>query len=122
MAAAIERFGKEHGLATEIIDGVNIALDELVANVVRHAHDDGEIHRIDIAVRIEDDHLLVEIADDGRPFNPLDRPPPDIEAPLEERPVGGLGIHFVRTLMDEVGYRRDAGRNILHMIKAMRRA
>jgi anti-sigma regulatory factor (Ser/Thr protein kinase) len=121
MAAAIERFGKDHSLATEIVDAVNIALDELVANVVRHGHDDGQAHPIDVALRIEGDRLLVEIADDGRPFNPLERSSPDVEAPLEERAIGGLGIHFVRTLMDEVAYRRESGRNILRMVKAVHR-
>lgn len=119
MAAAIERFGNDCGVPLEVVDGVNIALDELFTNVVRYGYPDGGSHHIDIRLSLSGQRLTIEIADDGRPFNPLDRPPPDLESPLEERAVGGLGIHFVRSLMDEVEYRRDGNRNTLRMVKAL---
>jgi len=59
----------------------------------------------------------VEVEDDGRQFNPLELPEPDLEKKLEERPIGGLGIHLVRNLMDELEYRRTHNKNILIMKK-----
>jgi serine/threonine-protein kinase RsbW len=57
--------------------------------------------------------MKVEVEDDGRPFNPLEAPPPDIGKPLAEREVGGLGIHLVRKMMDELEYRRENDKNLL---------
>jgi anti-sigma regulatory factor (Ser/Thr protein kinase) len=119
MAAAIERFSSDCGLPLEVVDGVNIALDELFTNVVRYGYLDGGAHQIDVRLSLSAQRLTIEITDDGQPFNPLDRPPPDLESPLEERAVGGLGIHFVRSLMDEVEYRRDGDRNTLRMVKTL---
>ncbi len=60
---------------------------------------------------------MAEISDDGVAFDPLKVPPPDLTADLESRPIGGLGVHFVKTLMDEVAYRREGDRNVLTMRK-----
>jgi len=57
------------------------------------------------------------VEDDGKPFDPLQAPPPDLSLPLERRPIGGLGIHLIRNLMDEVSYARVGGRNVLKMVK-----
>ena len=63
--------------------------------------------------------LEAEVEDDGRPFDPLGVPAPDLQAPLPERRVGGLGIHFVRRLMSEVRYARVDGRNRLVLRKRL---
>ena len=90
---------------------VTLVIEELVVNIINHGHDDG-VHDIEIAMTSEPDALTVEIIDDGRPFDPLsDAPEPDLDSLLEDRPVGGLGIHLVRTMMDEVHYRREQDRN-----------
>jgi anti-sigma regulatory factor (Ser/Thr protein kinase) len=60
---------------------------------------------------------MAEIEDDAQPFNPLEAPPPDVNAPLRERPLGGLGIHLARTMMDAMAYRRENGKNILTIRK-----
>jgi serine/threonine-protein kinase RsbW len=65
---------------------------------------------------------VVEVEDDGRPFDPLLVPPPDLTLPLERRPIGGLGIHLIRSLMDEVAYARHDGRNVLKMAKRLAKA
>jgi serine/threonine-protein kinase RsbW len=59
----------------------------------------------------------VQIKDDGKPFNPLIAPDPDIKVPIEERKIGGLGIYLVRRLMDELDYTQDSGENVLVMKK-----
>ncbi len=117
LGEAVERFAGNHGVPTAAIDDVNIALDELVTNIIRYAHDDGQVHHIAVRLVLAAGALEIEIIDDGRAFNPLDRPPPDLASPLEERPVGGLGIHFVRTLMHDVGYSRENGKNVMRMTK-----
>ena len=69
------------------------------------------------SLSVGDGVVMAEISDDGRAFDPLQVPPPDLDADLELRPIGGLGVHFMKTLMDEVAYRREGGRNILTMRK-----
>ena len=62
--------------------------------------------------------VVAVVSDDGIAFDPLEVPPPDLESSLEDRPVGGLGVHFMLTLMDEVTYRREGDRNVLTMRKS----
>jgi anti-sigma regulatory factor (Ser/Thr protein kinase) len=61
----------------------------------------------------KDPDIEIEIKDDGRPFNPLEAPPPDMGKPLAAKQVGGLGIHLVREMMDELEYRRENDKNLL---------
>ena len=92
-------------------------MDELLTNTISYGYDDDEEHRIDLSLRLEGGTLVVEIADDGRAFDPLQAPEPDLGASLEERAVGGLGIYLVRKTMDGVAYRREGGRNVVTLTK-----
>ena len=74
-----------------------------------------------MTLALEGDELTIRVEDDGRAFDPLQAPPPDLDLPLEERPVGGLGIHIVRSVMDAVEYQRRGGRNVLTMRKTIGR-
>ena len=99
-------------VAQGIISRFEIALEELVLNIFTHGAGDG--HAVEVAVtgKSDDQWIDVTILDDAAPFNPLDRArPSSISAELEERPIGGLGIHLVLELMDEVSYREEHGRN-----------
>ncbi len=96
---------------------VNVALDEIISNVIRHGWKDSGEHQLHVRISRVEDELRVEVEDDAAPFNPLEVPAPDITKPLEERPVGGLGIHLVRQLMDGLEYRRLDGKNLLIMKK-----
>ena len=116
-ADKIGAFCAEHGLAEEISFEVNLAVDELLTNTISYGYDDDEEYRIDLSLRLEGGTLIVEIADDGRPFDPLQAPEPDLGASLEERTVGGLGIYLVRKTMDTVAYRREDGRNVVTLTK-----
>ena len=101
--------------ATEL--EVNLALDEIVSNVICHGwKDDGE-HQLHVRISRVEDELRVEVEDDAAPFNPLEVPAPDLDQPLEQRPVGGLGIFLVQQIMDGLEYRRLDGRNLLIMKK-----
>ena len=94
-----------------------IALVEWVTNVISYAYEDAREHWIVIRFLTGSGQARVEVEDDGRAFNPLTLPPVDTHAPLEQRPIGGLGIHMIQQIMDSVEYRREAGRNILTMTR-----
>jgi anti-sigma regulatory factor (Ser/Thr protein kinase) len=114
---ALEEFARRHRLPPAVLQAADVALEEHVTNVIAYAYKDVAPHEIRIRLALENQSLQIEIEDDGRPYDPLSRPPVDTSVPLEEKPIGGLGIHLIRSLMDEVDYRREAGKNILRMTK-----
>ncbi len=114
----VEEFGEAEGWSMEVLFQVNLALDEIGVNVINHGHDDDSLHEIQIDIRSEPDAVTIEVADDGRPFDPLtEAPPPDLESDVGDRAVGGLGIHLVCNLMDDVVYKREDGKNRLTLVK-----
>ena len=117
--ASVSQFCRENGLSADIEGDLSLALEEILMNVIRYGHPEGGRHEILINLSLENECVTVEVEDDGTPFNPLDAPEPDIEAPIEKRPIGGLGIHLVRILMDGLEYRRTNGRNLLSMRKRL---
>ena len=112
-AARIDAFCAGHDLPSGMSFDVTLAVDELVTNAIGYGFDDDGEHPIDIALCLDGDRLTVEIADDGKAFDPLQVPEPDLSAPAEERAKGGLGIYLVRKTMDAVAYRRENGRNVV---------
>ena len=75
------------------------------------------VREIDVRIELSSDRLAVTIADDGIPFNPFSGAPPDTSLSLEERELGGLGIHVVSKVMDEVSYNRRTDRNVVILVK-----
>lgn len=108
--ASFEAFAAARGLTPASTWPFQVALDEVISNIVRHGNAGAPIQ---VSLRLAGDALEVEVSDEAEPFNPLDAPLPDTAAPLEGRKVGGLGITLVRHLMDGVVYERTAGRNRL---------
>src|SRR5262245_795700 len=80
----------------------DLVIEELVTNTIKYGYDDKDAHRIHVCVRFHDGRLCVEVRDNGHPFDPLAQEAPDLTLPAEERPIGGLGIHLVRQMTDEV--------------------
>lgn len=119
LAELADRFGGENGLPDDAIMSLNLVLDEIVTNIIENAYDDTREHEIHVMLAFEGAELTVRVADDGRAFDPLQRPPPDLNLPIEDRPIGGLGIHIVRSVMDSVKYERTDGQNILTMHKTI---
>jgi serine/threonine-protein kinase RsbW len=119
----VDSFGARHGLPAKLLTSLNLVLEELVVNTVSYGYDDpgadaGRDDRsIEIRLRRDDDLITLQIEDDGKAFDPTVLDEPDTDAAIEERDAGGLGIHFVRTLMDTVEYRRVGDRNRLTMTK-----
>ena len=88
-----------------------------VSSTASYAFPDGEAHDIEIRTELAADRLVVTISDDGIPFNPLGAGTPDTGLPLETRALGGMGIHLVRNLVDDVAYQRRIDRNVLTLVK-----
>jgi anti-sigma regulatory factor (Ser/Thr protein kinase) len=114
---ALENFGAEHGISPRHIHELDLALEEHLTNIITHAFQTPAEHEIVVRGELTGHTLRLEIADDGRPFNPLEFPEPDLTAPLEERPIGGLGIHMMRKSVDAMEYRRENGKNVLALVK-----
>ena len=120
VAKHVDRFCNEHGLSPDIAFAVNLSVDELLTNTIKYGYPDGGSHRIAMKLRLDGGILEVELEDDARPYDPTTVPHPDIGAPIEARPIGGLGIHFVREMMDGFAYRRGDSRNIVTLTKETR--
>ena len=115
LAEVVERFGAEQRLPDDTLTNVNLVLDEVVSNVIKYSRaTDGE-GAVTVSLMLEDGQLTIDVSDDGIAFNPLEAKPPDLDLPIMERPVGGLGIHIVRALTETATYRRESDRNHLSM-------
>ncbi len=117
LAHALETFAQDHRIPDSYLQAMTLALDELITNAIAHGYEDEAEHQIIVRLSLMGGSLQAEVEDDGKPFNPLMAPEPDLTSPIEERPVGGLGIHLVRSVMDQVDYRRESGKNRLTMTK-----
>lgn len=124
LASAVEGFFARHALPADEAQRLSLALDELVTNVMRHGAPEGDAAaaaapEIEVTLDLAGDRVVAVIRDSGRPFNPLSLPVPDTNASLEQRPIGGLGIHLARQLTDGIGYRREGDRNCLTLVKIL---
>lgn len=113
--AAVEEFAERDNWPPDLVFKLNLVLEELGVNIVNYSGATGDI---EISLASDSERVTVEISDNGRPFNPLlDQDTPDVSAPLGDRPIGGLGIHLVRSMMDEMRYSREDGKNKLAITK-----
>jgi anti-sigma regulatory factor (Ser/Thr protein kinase) len=117
LSRIVDAMGQKHGVPAEALYAVNLALDEILTNVISYGYSDQGEHEILVRLDLEAGEFTAEIEDDAQPFNPLAAAAPDVEAPLHEKPIGGLGIHLAKTMMDGIAYRREGEKNILTMTK-----
>lgn len=109
---------QQQGVEPTVVIPMQIAFDEVLTNVIDYAHADGGEHVVSVLLRVYGDRLEAEVIDDGAAFDPLaEVATPDFDASIEERQIGGLGMHLVRTLVDDVRYRRHAAHNHLRLCK-----
>ena len=114
----VARAAEAAGLDARSVEGVELAVDEACSNIIEHAYGGEGRGDIEVTYHIDGDGLTVVLRDYGRPFDPDRVPEPDLQAPLEERDAGGLGLHFMRQLMDQVRFEFTAGAgNVLTMVK-----
>ncbi|MDH5194585.1 MAG: SpoIIE family protein phosphatase [Nitrospira sp.] len=117
---AFEEYVAQWEGAKPLIPTLNMALDDLLNNVVQYAFpNDQTEHMIHVEGDVRDGCVVLTITDDGMPFNPLTVAPPDLSLLLHEREIGGLGIHLVRSMFDEVTYHRNVGHNVLTVKKKL---
>ena len=116
--AALEAFAREEGWPSRLEFQIKLVIEEVVMNILSHGYEEGGEHDILIELASDAEKISIEIVDDGRPYDPLtEAPAPDTEAPLADRPVGGLGVYLVCALMDEASYRREDNLNRLALTK-----
>jgi len=117
LSEVVEQFGEIHNLSLKIIFDLNLALEEFLTNVIKYSYGDNQEHLININISLIEDEIITVIEDDGNSFNPLEISEPDIKKPPEKRKVGGLGIHLIRNLFDQLKYERKNNKNIISFIK-----
>ncbi len=112
-------YSKENKLTEKTVHDIQMALDELLTNIVNYGYEDSDEHKIDVRFGINDDAVRVEIIDDSKPYNILEQENPDISLSVEDKPIGGLGIFLIKKLMSNVDYYTEEGKNHLVMIKEL---
>ena len=115
LAGFMDRIRVENNLNPGLATKINLALEEAVTNVVMYAYPKGTKEKINLEAVRDGNTLRFTLTDRGRVFDPTAAPKANIAASLKDRPIGGLGIHLVRTIMDSVSYRRVEGKNVLTM-------
>lgn len=105
-----------HGIEGRPLFTAQLVLEEIVNNVVQHAFAGVASRELRVTATVDPDGVSLTVEDDGRPFDPLvDAPPADTESPLEERPVGGLGLHLVKQFATRLTYERVGETNRVRM-------
>jgi len=118
IAGEIEAYGASHGWPARWITNLNISLDELITNIVSYGYEDSDEHEIRLTLTDRDGSLVAILEDDGIAFDPFTAAPkPDLDASVEDRRIGGLGVYFVRTLMDAVTYERIDNLNRVTLVQ-----
>ncbi len=118
VAEFIESLGEKWGVSQKAVIDINVCMEELIVNTISYGYPDKGRHEIEITVTREERAIKIRIEDGGCEFDPLKAAAPaDIDKPLMERNIGGLGIHFVKNLMDDFEYERSGGKNIVTLTK-----
>jgi serine/threonine-protein kinase RsbW len=113
----IGEFCSYNKLPPDTVFALSLSLEEILTNIITYGYDDNDEHAILVRLNLHQGQVYIEVEDDGKPFNPIEAEEPDIHKPLEERPIGGLGIHLVKNHMDSLKYNRKEERNLLTMKK-----
>jgi len=118
LAGNLETFGEEEDINPAVIHAFNLCLDEIVTNIISYGFEDGADHEIALDIDRDGEWITAVVVDNGKEFNPLtDAKDPDLDASIEDREIGGLGIFFLKQMMDELNYERVDGYNRLTMKK-----
>jgi serine/threonine-protein kinase RsbW len=107
------RFIEARGAGDRAVYIVNLTIEEMGTNILKYGYDDTAIHEILLRLQLVPEALLLVLEDDGHEFNPVQAPEPDLNRPAEDRAPGGLGIHLIRKLVEQMDYMRCGGRNRL---------
>ena len=113
LAQMVEEFGDANRLPDQQIYLINLALDELITNTVSYGLRGVARPRIEVALRIDAAVLVLTMVDNGMKFDPTQDTNPDLSSDVDERPIGGLGLHLIKTFADRVSYQYVGGKNRL---------
>ena len=114
--AEVDRFAEQEKWPADLVFQMKLILDELAMNVINYGNRGGT-EPIEIRMATKGETIVLEISDVGQPFDPLrDAPAPDLTSSLQERPIGGLGLYLIKTMVDEIHYLWEDGRNHLTLI------
>ena len=116
--AVFESFATQHEIGGRLRYHLLVSIEEILTNIIKYGFDEEGIHPIHITFRRAEEHIEMEFEDRGREFNPLEVEEPDLETPIENRQLGGLGIHLVKKMVDTASYQREGDKNILLLRKA----
>ncbi len=117
----VYRLAKKAGFNTEVADQISLAVDEACTNVIKHAHEFNSRKMIDLSVVYSSKQFEIVITDKGKGFDPKSLQKPDLQKYIQEAKMGGLGIHLMKTLMDEVNYSFNPGiKNQVSMVKYLK--
>ena len=108
-------FLEPRGLASKLVYAVNLILEEILINIIKHGYDDEETHDIEVRIEVEEGEVALAVIDDGKEFNPLTVPGPDFSKSAMDRLEEGLGLQFVRHMRNAMEYSRAEGKNILRI-------
>lgn len=109
---AMEAFGEAQALPIKTVMTLNLVLEELVTNAINYgAAAEGPV--VNVHAELRDAHVFGCVRDNGTAFNPLVHADPDIEAAIEDRPIGGLGLHIVKEMAQNLDYQRVGTENVL---------
>lgn len=120
LAEAVDEFCERNGLPMGVAFKLNLCFDELITNTVSYGYAEPGPHTIRVRLEADDAEVRAEVEDDAAAFDPFsEAPEPDLTADVDERRVGGLGVFLVKQSMDEATYRREGGRNLVRLVKAV---
>jgi serine/threonine-protein kinase RsbW len=121
LSGFLMEFCDKNGLTGNVVLDLNLVAEEVVMNVILHGGEEAGKDGIRVNIRVDETTVELTVEDSGIAFNPLDVPPINVDAPIEERGIGGLGVHLIRNLMNQVEYSNVDGRNRLVMKKRIPR-
>ena len=115
VAHALQALLNGQDLSPKATYAVDLAVEEIITNIIKYAYEDTSPHTINIHITFEPPFVVIRFEDDGREFDPVAAPEPDTTKPLAERQIGGMGIHLLRAVVESIDYQRADGRNILEL-------
>ena len=119
---ALRQFGIEHAVARRTLMQLQVTLDEIVSNIIKYAWPEGGTHEVAVRMSTREDDIEIEVIDDGQPFDPRTVPAPEQSRPGRRRKPGGVGIHMVKQLVDDIEYFRSGSCNHIVLTKRYRAA
>jgi|JFJP01.1.fsa_nt_gi anti-sigma regulatory factor (Ser/Thr protein kinase) len=113
----LEDFGQKYNVSTKVVHTLYLAIDELVTNTISYGYPDKTLHIITLDLTLTKTDFTIVIRDDGEEFDPNNAPEPDLNSSVENRRVGGLGIHLVKNLLNKFEYKRINKMNVVTLMK-----